>query len=96
MKTKILAAAMDDLYDGFRFYERQTPGLGTYFFRSLFADIDSLEIHAGIHAVHFGYYRLLSRRFPYAVFYRMEQEMAVVYRVLDTRRDPASIEDGLK
>jgi hypothetical protein len=72
MKIEILGEAQQDLVDGSRFYESQSPGLGEYFLDSLFSDIDSLQIYAGIHALHFGYHRLLSKRFPYAVYYRVE------------------------
>jgi len=96
VRIKILSSATDDLYDGFRFYERQTQGLGIRFFRSLFSDIDSLLVHAGIHPVHFGYFRLLSKRFPYAIFYSLEEDLIVVRRVLDTRRDPDRIRRALE
>lgn len=42
MKVRILDEAQEDLVDGFRFYEGQSPGLGGYFLDSLFSDIDSL------------------------------------------------------
>jgi len=42
MKIVILPAARDDLADGVRFYEHQQEGLGNYFLKSLFSDIDSL------------------------------------------------------
>jgi hypothetical protein len=29
-------------------------------------------MYAGVHAVHHGYHRLLSKRFPFAVYYRIE------------------------
>jgi plasmid stabilization system protein ParE len=96
VRIKILSSATDDLYDGFRFYERQTPGLGIRFFRSLFTDIDSLLVHTGIHPVRFGYFRLLSKRFPYAIFYSLEEDVIVVRRVLDTRRDPARTRRALE
>ena len=96
MKIRILDEAKEDLLDGFRFYEMQDTGLGDYFLDSLFSDIDSLCLYAGIHSVHFGYHRLLSRRFPFAVYYRVEGETANVWAVLDCRQDPAKIEARLK
>ena len=95
MKVQILDEAEQDLVDGFRFYETQSEGLGDYFLDSLFSDIDSLQLYAGIHAVHFGYHRLLSKRFPFAIYYRVDNELARVHAVLDCRRDPASIRDRL-
>lgn len=70
-------------------------GLGDYFLDSLFSDIDSLQIYGGIHAREFGYQRLLAKRFPFAVYYRVENNVARVYAVLDCRRDPAWIRQRL-
>jgi hypothetical protein len=61
MKIRILASASRDLIDGYRFYEQQSEGLGSYFLDSLYSDIDSLLVSAGVHAVHFDkYHRLFS------------------------------------
>ena len=59
MRIEILNSAEKDLLDGFKFYERQSKGLGNYFLESLFSDIYSLNLYAGIHAIHFGYNRML-------------------------------------
>jgi plasmid stabilization system protein ParE len=92
MKIKILESAKEDLKEGYQFYELQEEGVGNYFLESLFSDIESLRLFAGIHSIHFGkYYRLLSKRFPFAVYYRIEENEVRVYAVLDCRRDPAWI-----
>jgi hypothetical protein len=76
------------LADAFQFYETQGAGLGVYFMESLFSDIDSLRLYGGIHRKVFGYHRLLSKRFPYAVYYSLEAETLLVQAILDCRRDP--------
>lgn len=97
MKIKILSSALDDLSEGRSFYERQGEGLGEYFFDSLFSDIDSLTLHGGIPPTYFGYHRTLSKRFPYAIYYKLKEEsVAVVWRVLDLRRDPKKIRQSLR
>ena len=96
MKIVILPSAREDLADGFAFYERRSPGLGNYFLESLFSDIDSLRLYAGIHQQVFGFYRLLSKRFPYAVYYAAEPETIFVRAILDCRRAPAWIRQRLK
>ncbi len=96
MRIRLLSIAVDDIESGRRFYERQQAGLGDYFLDSLFSDIDSLLLYAGIHQKVFGYYRTLSRRFPYAIYYRIEEEEIQVWRVLDCRQNPASIVDRLQ
>lgn len=96
MKIAILPSARDDLADGFQFYENQVAGLGSYFLESLFSDIDSLRLYAGIHRMVFGSHRLLSKRFPYAIYYNRESETVFVRAVLDCRRDPASHRQKLR
>ena len=96
MKIEILGSAHRDLLDGYRFYEKQSVGVGIYFLDSLFSDIDSLIINAGIHPVRFGgYHRLLSKRFPFAVYYRIKNQTARVHAVLDCRKNPAWIRKKL-
>jgi plasmid stabilization system protein ParE len=95
MRIKILFSAIEDLYLGRVFYEKQGDGLGEYFFDTLFSDIDSLTLYAGIHLKIFGYHRLLSKRFPYAVYYKNENDLIVIYRVLDLRRHPDRIRQSL-
>ena len=66
MKIRILDAAQQDLVNGFRFYEVQENGLGSYFLDSLYADIDSLMFFGGVHMVVAGsYHRMLAKRFPF-------------------------------
>ncbi len=91
MTVEILPSAREDLVAGFEFYEEKAPGLGSYFVDSLMSDIETLSSHGGIHRKHFGYHRLLSRRFPYAVYYALKANTVVVNAVLDCRRDPAWI-----
>jgi hypothetical protein len=96
VKVEILDEAERDLIEGFRFYEAQAGGLGDYFLDSLSADIDSLRLYAGIHPLHSGQHRLLSKRFPFAVYYEVDGKVARVNAVLDCRRDPAWIQERLK
>lgn len=92
MKIEILSSAKQDLLDGYEFYERQLDGLGSYFLDSIFSDIDSLLITAGIHPIYFGsYHRLLSKRFPFAIYYTCSNNSVRVYAILDCRRNPAWI-----
>ena len=91
----ILEEAADDLAEGFDFYESQKPLLGTYFFDSLISDIESLRLSAGIHSIHFGFHRMLANRFPFAIYYNLDGEIARVIAVLDMRRNPAWIRKRL-
>ena len=96
MKVKILKAANQDLMEGFHFYEKQAEGIGDYFLDSLFDDIDSLIENTGIHPVYFKrYHRMLANHFPFAVYYRIDRELILVYAVLDCRSNPAWIKGRL-
>jgi hypothetical protein len=97
MKVKLLTSARLDLLEGFSFYEAKESGLGLYFLESLFSDIDSLKLFAGIHSIHFEkYYRLLSKRFPFAIYYKIDGDDIKIYAIVDCRRNPAWIRNKLR
>jgi hypothetical protein len=64
MNLKVLPTAFADLAQGRDFCDDRNVGLGDYFLDTLFAEIESLRIYAGIHNKQFGYHRLLANRFP--------------------------------
>ena len=96
MTIKILPSAMEDLHHGRLFYENQGEALGEYFFDTLFSDIDSLLLFPKKHSLVFGYHRLLSKRFPFSIYYKIEEGNVIVYRVLDQRQNPATTQQDLK
>ena len=49
IKVRISGDALNDLADGFWFYEVQELGLGDYFSSCLRADIDRLKVSGGVH-----------------------------------------------
>jgi hypothetical protein len=72
----VLKEAANDLEDGRSFYDRRQMGVGDYFWDSLIADMESLSIFAGIHSKQHGLYRMLSKRFPCAIYYQREDDTA--------------------
>ena len=96
MTVVILEDAADDMEAGRRFYESRESGMGDYFVASIFSDLDSLVLYAGIHRLHFGFHRMLSKRFPFGIYYEVERETAYVYAILDMRRDPLWIRRELQ
>ncbi|QOG13258.1 type II toxin-antitoxin system RelE/ParE family toxin [Arcobacter sp. FWKO B] len=77
------------------FYEKQNFGLGGYFRDSLISDIESLWLYGGIHSKVFGLYRLLSKRFPYGIYYDLKDDVIIIIAILDLRQDPKNIEKFL-
>ncbi len=96
MKIFDSRAAQEDFLAGFRFYEQQAQGVGDYFLDALFSNIDSLVLYAGIHPQIQRYYRMLAKRSPFAIYYKIERRAVRVRRVLDCRRNPAWIRNKLK
>jgi len=91
MQLRILPSAFDDLGRGRAFYAQHGDELGDYFLDSLFTDIDSLALYAGIHIEVWNSHRMLARRFPYAIYYRVDGDVCTVWRVLDCRSRPSRI-----
>lgn len=57
---------------------------------SALADILSLRLYAGIHPRHEGYHRMLRKRFPFAAYYEIVEQIARVIAVLDMCPNPKS------
>jgi len=95
MKIKILDEARDDIAIGIRFYDSQNYGLGGYFLDSIMSDIESLHLYCGVHVKIKNYHRLLSKRFPYAIYYKYDDNTIYIYAVLDCRRNPLFISKRL-
>lgn len=96
MNIRILDDAQKDLEKSAEFYESQALGLGIYFIDALLADIESLKLVAGVHLKVNVYFRLLSKFFPYAIYYLMDDEHIDVYAVLDCREHPDKTKNRLK
>ncbi len=92
MRIRLLPEAERDVEMGSDFYEIQHPGLGIYFTDCIATDIDSLKNFAGIHEQYRGYFRSLSKRFPYSIYYKLKGESEDVYAILDARQDPSRID----
>ena len=63
MNVSILPSAIVDIVRGRCFYDGLEVGLGMRFQDYIFEEIDKLEDFAGIHEVHFSYYRALPTAF---------------------------------
>lgn len=93
---EILPSGFRDIADGRDFYDEKEVGLGDYFMASVFAEIESLRLYAGIHRKVWGYHRILVENFPFAVFYKIIDGKILVFRILDLRRNPKTNREALK
>ena len=97
MKIKeifVLKEAVDDLERGKNFYNKKSNILGNYFWNNLLSDIEMLSIYGGIHKKEYGLYRMLSKRFPYAIYYTLKKSEVYVVAVLPLRRAPQWIKNN--
>ena len=89
IEVRIAPEAVDDLNVGFWFYEAQEIGLGDYFSSCIRGDIEGLKVSGGVHRMlKRNYRRILSRVFPYAIYYTYSDDTVVVWAVIDCRRNP--------
>ena len=95
MNIVILSNAETDIAIGISVYEAQNQGLGKYFLDSILSDIQSLHIYVGIHIIISDYYRLLSKRFPFSIYYKIKDKTIYIYAVLDCRKNPVWINERL-
>ncbi len=96
MNIRLLEEAERDLDAGSDFYESCDHGLGAYFVDCLLSDIESLKIFAGVHAKRFGLHRMVSKRFPYSIYYDVVDDRVDIYGVFGDRQRPEMIEKALK
>ena len=83
-------AADADIEAAFEWYESEQLGLGLEFLdevraaytRILDGPFKYQELRIGIR-------RAITRRFPYAIYFSVEDDLILVIAVLDTARDPA-------
>ena len=96
MELRLLESAKEDLREGTRFYECQAPGLGEYFLDCIQADLRALQVYAGVHEKAEGFFRMLAKRFPFGIYYLVDNQRIDVYAILDCRRHPTWIESRLR
>lgn len=87
-RVKLHPTAEADIEAACKWYDEQRPELGAEFLACVCESLVSLEENPLRHAVYYrGLRRLLTRRFPYKLFYLVEGTDVHVLRVLHGHRD---------
>ena len=82
--------ARDELLEAQAWYEQRAAGLGAAFARAVEAAVESLQRAPHQYpVVHRDIRRVLLRRFPYAIFFRVTEDEIIVLSVFQLARDPA-------
>jgi plasmid stabilization system protein ParE len=89
MQLVVRPAAAADLEDAILWYEQQRAGLGHEFLAAVRVAFEKvLSNPEGYPIVHRSTRRVLIRRFPYGVYFRVYPEVVVVVACMHGRRDP--------
>ena len=89
LRVYIRSEAETDIEEAAIWYEKQRPGLGDEFLdelRSIFNTIS--ETPAIYPVVHRGTRRALIRRFPFGVYFRIEDAQVIVFAIIHGSRHP--------
>lgn len=79
-----------------KWYERQLAGLGREFVAEVEAVLDRLSENPLLYQpIYRDVRRALTRRFPYGIFYRVDQDDIVVFAIVPLHRDVTSWQDRL-
>lgn len=96
-QLSLLSEVEEDALVGYRWYEERSSGLGDQFLEDLYADIGGISLNPGLYGVvHRRIRRRLLRRFPYAIYFSLEEDQILVLGVFHCARDPQVIDDELQ
>ncbi len=93
---RFLPEVEEDVIGGYLWYEEKARGLGEEFLRVFYACANELIRNALLYQKVYGdFRRRLLRRFPYAIYFRIEKYEIVVFGLFHCARDPRSIKLNL-
>lgn len=82
----------EDVIAGYSWYEEKARGLGEEFLRMFYASAHELSRNALLYQKVYGdFRRRLLRRFPYAIYFRIEENKIIVFGLFHCARDPRTI-----
>lgn len=78
-----------DLAEAFIWYETQRPGLGNELLLSIEASLAAIQRRPeSFPIIHREIRRALIRRFPYGIFYIVDEDSLVILAIFHAKRDP--------
>jgi len=85
-----------DAIDGYEWYESKAVGLGEDFLRMFYVSASVISANPLLYPIlHRDYRRSLLRRFPYALYFRIENRVVIVIGLFHCARNPRSIKTAL-
>ncbi len=94
---RFLPEVEDDAISGYSWYETKSPGLGDEFLRMFYACAGDMPRNPLLYQkVHGKFRRCLMRRFPYAIYFIINNDQIIVTGLFHCARDPRAIESQLQ
>ncbi len=89
MKLRYTDRAKDDVELAFAWYEKQRRGLGFEFLDCVEVAVKAIQENPEMQRIHYSIFRgCVIRRFPFSIFYAVEDSGIIVHSVFDNRQDP--------
>ena len=93
---RFLPEIEEDVIAGYLWYEDKVRGLGEAFLRMFYACVNELPRNALLYQKVYGdFRRRLLRRFPYAIYFRIEGKEIIVFGLFHCARDPRTVKAQL-
>ena len=90
LEIRLRDEATDDLAEASSWYEQQIPGLGDEFLTSVLAFLETIPDNPSRYPiVHKDVRRALMPRFPFGIFYGVEDKFILIYAVMHGSRNPS-------
>lgn len=94
---RFLPDVEEDVIAGYAWYKAKTPGLGEEFIRMLYACAGEIPQNPLLYPKVYGEFRRrLLRRFPYAIYFRIEDNEIIVFGIFHCARDRRTIRAKLR
>jgi plasmid stabilization system protein ParE len=91
-ELEITAFAYNDIIEAFSYYQKISPDLGTKFYEDIIARLQCLEtIPTSFRFYKESFRRIILKKFPYLVIYKIAESKVIIYAVVYAGRDPQKI-----
>ena len=89
MKLRYTDRAKIDIESAFAWYEKQRRGLGFEFLDCVETAVKSILENSKLYRIYYSRFRgCIIRRFPFSIFYTLEDSEIVVHSVFGNRQNP--------
>lgn len=96
-RLQFLPEVEHDVRVGRDWYERRSTELGDVFVRAFYSGVDGIVSNPLLYRTFHGMVRrCLLRRFPYAIYFMLEDDLVVVLGLFHCARDPQGVNAQLR